>query len=182
MGNSSNKELKTVAPFPDAPSSSPNSIRPPSGSGARFADDGLTRPGSANRPASATRRADDGNRPPSGSGNRRQVAAEGTLETSKSDGVLKPEPAKPRNSFGMPAGFDFNYTEGQARRNLLADCDNECSMITEFLYVSGAKVTMPLFHNSYTFHFIFSYFLRLPALGKHYLSLGSHELLIARLL
>lgn len=141
MGNSSNKELKTVAPFPDVvPSSSPNSIYSPSGNGVRVPDDIVTRPGSANRPPSATRRADDANRPPSGTGSRRQVAAEGTLETSKSDGVLKPEPAKPRNSFGAPAGFDFNYTEGQVRRNLLADCDNECSIVTEFLYVSGAKV------------------------------------------
>ena len=135
-----------MAPFPDViPSSSPNSISSPSVNGVRVPDDIVTRPGSANRPPSATRRADDANRPPSGTGSRRQVAAEGTLETSKSDGVLKPEPAKPRNSFGAPAGFDFNYTEGQARRNLLADCDNECSIVTEFLYVSGAKVNISIY-------------------------------------
>jgi hypothetical protein len=37
-------------------------------------------------------------------------------------------------------GMDFSITEGQARRNMLADCDNECSRITDFLFVSGAKV------------------------------------------
>lgn len=37
-------------------------------------------------------------------------------------------------------GFNFQITEGQTRRNLLADCDNECSRVCDFIYVSGAKV------------------------------------------
>ena len=37
-------------------------------------------------------------------------------------------------------GFNFEITEGQSRRNLLAGCDNECSPVCDFLFVSGAKV------------------------------------------
>jgi protein-tyrosine phosphatase len=37
-------------------------------------------------------------------------------------------------------GFNFQITEGQTRRNLLADCDNECSAVCDFIFVSGAKV------------------------------------------
>ena len=37
--------------------------------------------------------------------------------------------------------FNFDYTEGQHRRTLMANCEDECSEITEFLYVSGGKVS-----------------------------------------
>ena len=36
--------------------------------------------------------------------------------------------------------FNFQMTEGQSRRILLADCDNECSPVCDFIFVSGAKV------------------------------------------
>lgn len=36
--------------------------------------------------------------------------------------------------------FNFEYTEGQHRRDLMANCEDQCSEITDFLYVSGAKV------------------------------------------
>jgi hypothetical protein len=36
--------------------------------------------------------------------------------------------------------FNFNYTEGQSRRHLMATCDPECSQIIDFLFVGGAKV------------------------------------------
>ena len=35
---------------------------------------------------------------------------------------------------------NFNLTEGQVRRNLIANYDDECSEITEYLYVGSAKV------------------------------------------
>jgi hypothetical protein len=36
--------------------------------------------------------------------------------------------------------FNFDYTEGQHRRDLMANCEDQCSGITDFLYVGGAKV------------------------------------------
>jgi len=36
--------------------------------------------------------------------------------------------------------FNFDYTEGQSRRQLMATCEEECSQVTDFLYVGGAKV------------------------------------------
>ena len=38
------------------------------------------------------------------------------------------------------AHFDFSNTEGQNRRELIASCEDECSLITDFLYVGGFKV------------------------------------------
>ena len=40
--------------------------------------------------------------------------------------------------------FDFNFTEGQHRRVLMADCETECSQILENLYVAGATVAADL--------------------------------------
>ena len=36
--------------------------------------------------------------------------------------------------------FDFHLTEGQSRRGLMADCESECSMIFDFLFVGGAQI------------------------------------------
>ncbi len=36
--------------------------------------------------------------------------------------------------------FDFRLTEGQSRRNAMADCETECSKITDFIHVAGHKV------------------------------------------
>lgn len=36
--------------------------------------------------------------------------------------------------------FDFNMTEGQTRRTLMAECEFECSQITSNLFVGGAEV------------------------------------------
>ena len=44
------------------------------------------------------------------------------------------------NSVVEPNKFDFNLTEGQSRRTLMADCEFECSEITPTLFVGGAKV------------------------------------------
>lgn len=41
----------------------------------------------------------------------------------------------PQNS-----NFDFSNTEGQNRRELIATCDSECSLITPFLYVGSFTV------------------------------------------
>jgi hypothetical protein len=38
------------------------------------------------------------------------------------------------------SNFDFTNTEGQNRRELIASCMTECSMITSFLYVGGFEV------------------------------------------
>lgn len=35
---------------------------------------------------------------------------------------------------------NYDLTEGQARRTLIAQCDDECSEITEFLFVGGEKI------------------------------------------
>jgi hypothetical protein len=40
----------------------------------------------------------------------------------------------------MSSNFDFSNTEGQNRRDLIASCSEECSMITSFLFVGGSKV------------------------------------------
>lgn len=40
----------------------------------------------------------------------------------------------------IESNFDFNNTEGQSRRELIASCDAECSMITPFLFVGGFTV------------------------------------------
>lgn len=38
------------------------------------------------------------------------------------------------------SNFDFSNTEGQNRRELIASCEDECSLITDFLFVGGIKV------------------------------------------
>lgn len=38
------------------------------------------------------------------------------------------------------SNFDFSNTEGQNRRELIASCEDECSLITSYLYVGGFKV------------------------------------------
>ena len=45
---------------------------------------------------------------------------------------------------GHQQQFDFNFTEGQHRRVLMADCETECSQILENLYVAGATVAADL--------------------------------------
>lgn len=49
-------------------------------------------------------------------------------------------PSSVNNQLSSSGGFNFQMTEGQSRRNQLADCDNECSPVCDFLFVSGAKV------------------------------------------
>jgi len=36
--------------------------------------------------------------------------------------------------------FDFKYTEGKNRREMMNDCENECSEIFSYLYLGGAKI------------------------------------------
>jgi hypothetical protein len=37
--------------------------------------------------------------------------------------------------------FDHRLSEGQNRRNAMADCESECSAINDHLFVSGRKVS-----------------------------------------
>lgn len=39
-----------------------------------------------------------------------------------------------------PPDFNFDLTEGQSRRGLMADCEFECSEILPYLFVGGAKI------------------------------------------
>jgi hypothetical protein len=43
-----------------------------------------------------------------------------------------------KKDFNYP--FNFNKTEGQSRRESMADCDSDCSQILGHLFVSGAKI------------------------------------------
>jgi Dual specificity phosphatase, catalytic domain len=56
--------------------------------------------------------------------------------------IIKTSPRSATNSCstGKKDDFDFDLTEGQARRELMADCEVECSRIMDNLYVSGATV------------------------------------------
>lgn len=42
--------------------------------------------------------------------------------------------------WAVNADFNYQYTEGQHRRDLVSTLEDECSEITDFLYVGGAKV------------------------------------------
>jgi hypothetical protein len=46
----------------------------------------------------------------------------------------------PVNSSMGSEQFNFQLTEGQSRRGLMADNEYECSEITNFLYVGGSKI------------------------------------------
>jgi hypothetical protein len=147
MGNGSGKELKAVVPFPDSErpqsSSRPSSAstqsigHPPSDIPKNPAISDTFNSTLSNH---TYKTYDDEVRPPSGNSgirNRQQNFPEDSSEGSKSDtGVPN---ANIQHSFDF-TGFDFQITEGQSRRNMLAYCDTECSMITEFLFVSGSKV------------------------------------------
>jgi predicted protein tyrosine phosphatase len=55
--------------------------------------------------------------------------------------AVSPTP-DPNNSHtrARKTGFDFRLTEGQSRRNAMADSELECSQILDFFYVAGHKV------------------------------------------
>ena len=42
--------------------------------------------------------------------------------------------------------FDHRLTEGQSRRNAMADCESECSEVTEYLYLGGHKVHLATYN------------------------------------
>ena len=44
--------------------------------------------------------------------------------------------------------FDFRLTEGQSRRNAMADCETECSQVTDYLFVGGHKVSLIIYKYS----------------------------------
>lgn len=44
----------------------------------------------------------------------------------------------------MGVTFDFDLTEGQSRRVLMADCELECSQISDNLFVAGAGIASDL--------------------------------------
>lgn len=67
----------------------------------------------------------------------------GKLSEKRTAGlVLKSDLSTVSESGGWSCNLNFGYdlTEGQARRQLLAESEDECSEITDFLYISGAKV------------------------------------------
>jgi hypothetical protein len=37
--------------------------------------------------------------------------------------------------------FDFRLTEGQSRRNSMADFETDCTPVTDYLYLGGHKVS-----------------------------------------
>jgi hypothetical protein len=53
-------------------------------------------------------------------------------------------PSSRRNSRVSGVTFDFDLTEGQSRRVLMADCELECSQILDNLFVAGASVACDL--------------------------------------
>lgn len=53
--------------------------------------------------------------------------------------VLKKEPSS-LGGWAVNTDFNHDYTEGQSRRDLVSSCEEECSEITEFLFVGAAKV------------------------------------------
>lgn len=57
-----------------------------------------------------------------------------TRRTIDSDNTIKDTGALKQ------ASFDFKYTEGQNRRDMMNDCENECSEIFSYLYLGGAKI------------------------------------------
>ena len=57
--------------------------------------------------------------------------------------TTKISPQKPVDE-NNNSGFDFRLTEGQSRRNAMADCETECSKVTDYLFVGGHKVAQSL--------------------------------------
>ncbi len=57
-----------------------------------------------------------------------------TRRTIDSDSTIKDIGALKQPS------FDFKFTEGQNRRDMMNDCENECSEIFSYLYLGGAKI------------------------------------------
>jgi hypothetical protein len=112
MGTSSGKELKTVAPFPDM-------VSPP------------TSPVSYSTEESPGRNPKTINVGPYG------FKGGGSMSDLMYDSMGSNNPVTP---IGNAAAFNFQMTEGQSRRSQLADCDYECSKITDFLFVGGSKV------------------------------------------
>jgi hypothetical protein len=52
--------------------------------------------------------------------------------------LVKKEPSA--SGWSVNADFNYQYTEGQNRRDLVSTMEEECSEITDFLFVGGAKV------------------------------------------
>lgn len=71
-------------------------------------------------------------------------------------------------SKGWTPNPDFRYTEGQFRRSLMQSCEEECSEITNYLYVGGVKVT-PSFKYAMTLF-------RWPLHAKHFANAISDKL------
>ena len=195
MGNGSGKELKAVAPFPDLVDRPLSAPRPSSASALGPQSANPLPETSKNLDISDVFRSGPFNntfntydaevRPPSGNSGlraRQHNIPEGTFENSKSNFVLSnPDLSANKHSFAI-TGFDFKMTEGQSRRNMLADCDTECSMITEFLFVSGSKVIFVTFCSSFQSQSQLYFFIlndRLRILGKHYLLTASQGWLTA---
>jgi len=57
-----------------------------------------------------------------------------------SRGAVSPTPDPNAHTCAKKSGFDFRLTEGQSRRNAMADSELECSQILDFFHVAGHKV------------------------------------------
>lgn len=66
--------------------------------------------------------------------NKKLTSSDSTTKINKVSSIL------PVNSSVPSEQFNFQLTEGQSRRGLMADNEYECSEITNFLYVGGSKI------------------------------------------
>ena len=62
------------------------------------------------------------------------------VEIERPASAPKPTIRTPSKPPGPKPSFDFRLTEGQSRRNAMADSERECSRILDFLYVAGHRV------------------------------------------
>ena len=114
MGTSSGKELKTVAPY-IGDNEDELFITP------RTSDHDSNNNGNV-----------------CGNENSSNIRSAERVVSSQINSVIDRSPCLGHSPSG--GGFNFQMTEGQTRRNLLADCDHECSAVCDFIFVSGAKV------------------------------------------
>jgi hypothetical protein len=71
-----------------------------------------------------------------------KVDSETSRAFQKKTALLRREPSLGPGWVVNVDKFNFDYTEGQHRRGLMANCEDECSEITDFLYVGGSKVLL----------------------------------------
>lgn len=121
VAGSKTKEFQSVVPFPptSAPPSDNNSFRPSSRK---------RKPPAAVSPA-----------PPVEKQEQRQTQGQSEAISTASS-ATDPLVAAAATTLTAAPPSDFQFTEGQLRRESLSDCEYECSQITKFLFVGGQRV------------------------------------------